>query len=248
MVAAIVGFLLCPAVMRAQVAGAPTNVTGSGLNGQALVSFTAPASHGGSAITSYTVTATPSISGAPYSTVTASGSKSPILVTGLYDFSPPTYNALYTFTVTANNTSGAGPASAASPAVVMSSDIPTAPPIGTAVTAGGAVVVNFSQPVNANSGGVATITGYIATASPGGSQAASSQTPIIFAPGQLTPGVSYTFVVNSQISSGGGIGDFSTASNAVTSSNCCPTVRGHSATPTLSSAWMRSTTADVLIH
>ena len=38
------------------IPGAPTSVTAVGGNAQAIVSFTAPASNGGSAITSYTVT------------------------------------------------------------------------------------------------------------------------------------------------------------------------------------------------
>ncbi|NVN92962.1 MAG: fibronectin type III domain-containing protein [Desulfuromonadales bacterium] len=79
---------------------APTNVTATATNGQASVSFSAPASSGSSAITSYTVTVTPG-------NKTVSGTKSPIIVTGL------TNSTIYTFTVKATNGSGAGPAATA---------------------------------------------------------------------------------------------------------------------------------------
>ena len=78
--------------------GAPTKVTAVAGNGTATVSFAAPASDGGNAINSYTVTASPG--GA-----TAAGISSPITVGGL------TNGTAYTFTVTATNTHGTGPAS-----------------------------------------------------------------------------------------------------------------------------------------
>src|SRR4029079_3640212 len=56
--------------------GAPTGVTGTPGNGQVSVSFTPPASSGGSAITGYTVTAQPG-------NITVPGTSSPILVGGL---------------------------------------------------------------------------------------------------------------------------------------------------------------------
>src|SRR5262249_17951275 len=70
----------------------------------ATVSFTAPASNGGSPITSYTVTASPG--GAA-----ASGSASPITVPGLNN------GIAYTFTVTATNAVGTGPSSSPSNSV-----------------------------------------------------------------------------------------------------------------------------------
>ncbi len=83
---------------------APTDVTAVAGDGQATVSFTAPASNGGAAITGYTVTSNPG-------GVTATGTGSPITVTGL------TNGTAYTFTVAATNSKGNSAASAASAAV-----------------------------------------------------------------------------------------------------------------------------------
>lgn len=90
--------------VNAIVPGAPTIGTATAGDTQATVAFTAPASAGGAAITGYTVTSAP-----PGGTGTGPGS--PITVTGL------TNGVAYTFTVTATNTAGTGPASAASNAV-----------------------------------------------------------------------------------------------------------------------------------
>lgn len=92
------------ATPQASVPGAPTNVTATAGNGQATVSFTPPADNGGSAITGYTVISSPG-------NITATGAAITITVTGLSN------GTAYTFTVTAANVAGNGPASAASNAV-----------------------------------------------------------------------------------------------------------------------------------
>jgi hypothetical protein len=86
------------------VPGAPLNVTAAAGNAQATVSFSPPASNGGSPITLYTVTSSPG-------SITATGSASPVSVPGL------TAGTTYTFTVTATNAVGTGPASSPSNAV-----------------------------------------------------------------------------------------------------------------------------------
>ncbi len=85
--------------------GSPTIGTATAGDAQATVSFTAPASNGGATITSYTVTSNPG-------SITATGTASPLIITGL------TNGTSYTFTVTATNSVGTGPASTASNAVI----------------------------------------------------------------------------------------------------------------------------------
>ena len=91
--------------------GAPTIGTASAGNGSATVSFTAPTSNGGAAITHYTVTAADSTNAARGGE-TATGTVGPLAVTGL------TNGDRYTFTVTATNSVGTGPASGPSASVV----------------------------------------------------------------------------------------------------------------------------------
>jgi hypothetical protein len=83
----------------AVVPGKPTGVGASAGNAQATVSWTAPASDGGATITGYTVTSTP---GSKHCATTGALS---CTVTGL------TNGQAYTFTVTATNSAGTGPAS-----------------------------------------------------------------------------------------------------------------------------------------
>ncbi|WP_158556155.1 fibronectin type III domain-containing protein [Ensifer sp. M14] len=94
-------FTVNPALPSAPTIGTATALDPEG----AHVTFTPPADNGGGAITEYVVTSSPHGK-------TGVGTQSPIAVHGLWS------GVSYTFTVTAKNASGAGPASAASQAVV----------------------------------------------------------------------------------------------------------------------------------
>ncbi len=106
------------AVVPLTIPGAPTSVVAVAGDTSASVSWTAPASNGGSAITSYTVTSTP-------------GNKTCTWITGplTCTVSTLTNGTSYTFTVFAHNAAGDGPPSTASNAVV-----PSLPIMYTAVT------------------------------------------------------------------------------------------------------------------
>jgi uncharacterized protein (TIGR03437 family) len=79
-------------------------VTASAGDGQATITFSPPAANGGATITRYTVVSSPG-------GFTATGSGSPITVSGLAN------GTAYTFSVTATNLAGTGPASSASNSV-----------------------------------------------------------------------------------------------------------------------------------
>jgi uncharacterized protein (TIGR02145 family) len=161
----------------------PTIGTATKGNAQATISFTVPVSNGGSAITGYTVTSNPGA-------ITGTGSASPLTVTGL------TNGTSYTFTVTATNSNGIGPASAFSNSVIPST-VPGAPIIGTATKGNAQATVTFTLPV---SDGGSAITGYTVTSNPGSKTGSGTSSPIIIT--GLTNGTSYTFTVTASNSNG----------------------------------------------
>ena len=111
-----------PVTPRTPSPARPTGVVATAGNGQATVSFTAPASDGGAPITDYTVTSSPG-------NITATAPASPITVTG-----PDQRRQSYTFTVTATNAIGDGPALGASNSVTPTL-VAVAPGAPTGVTA-----------------------------------------------------------------------------------------------------------------
>jgi len=160
----------------AELPGVPRiNIVTAG-NAQATISFSTPATNGGSAITSYTVTSNPG-------GFTASGSSSPITVTGL------TNGTSYTFTMTATNAIGTGSASGASSSVTPVT-VPGAPTAVSATAGNAQATISFSAP---SSNGGSAITSYTVTSNPGGFTASGSSSPVTVT--GLTNGTPYTFTV-----------------------------------------------------
>jgi hypothetical protein len=183
------------AVTPATVPGAPTQVSAVAGNAQATISFTAPASNGGSAIQSYILTSSPG-------NLSASGSGSPLTVTGL------TNGQSYTFTIVATNAVGTGPASTASNAVIPVT-LPGAPTQVSAMAGNAQATISFTAPM---SNGGSPIQSYKATSSPGNLSASGGGSPLMVT--GLSNGRSYTFRVTA--TNAVGTGPASAASNAVT--------------------------------
>ncbi|MDP4028637.1 MAG: fibronectin type III domain-containing protein [Gallionella sp.] len=146
-----------PAVTPKALPGAPTDVTATAGNAQATITFTAPASNGGSAITGYTVTSSPA--GGIDSNTGSTGLSH--VITGL------TNGTAYTFSVTATNAAGVGEASTASSPVTpmgvqtitFATPLPTVVVGGTgtvSATATSGLTVTFTAPTTTS---VCTLSG-----------------------------------------------------------------------------------------
>ncbi len=145
-------------VGTATAPGAPNSVMATAGAGKATIAWTAPTSDGGATITSYTAKATP---GNKTCTATA-----PALTCDINNLST---NGVYTFTVTATNPAGTGPASSATTSTTIL-DSPTAPLsprlVGSQFGAAlGQLTASWSAPTR---NGGSTITSYTATLNPGG--------------------------------------------------------------------------------
>ena len=141
-----------------------------------------PGSTGGSAITGYTVTSTPGAR-------TCSTASTSCVVTGL------TNGAIYTFTVTASNAQGTGPASSASPGVTPAA-APSAPTEPVAAIGNAKAIVSWHA--SATHGTPVTL--YRATSTPGGK--ICTTTTLTCKVTGLTNGTPYTFTIVALSSAG----------------------------------------------
>ncbi len=184
------------------IPGPPTNVTATAGDTQASISWSPPASNGGSPITGYTVTASPG--GATATTI--NGSTTSATIGGL------TNGTAYTFTVHATNTIGNSPESAPSNTVTptAATTIPGAPTNVTATAGDTQASISWTAPT---SNGGSAITGYTVTASPGGTTATVNGSTTTTISG-LTNGTTYTFTVHATNTIGNS--PESTPSNTVT--------------------------------
>ena len=171
---------------------APSNITASSGSGSASVTWAAPSGNGGSPITGYTVTSSPSGGSCVVTGTSAACS-------GL------TNGTSYTFSVSAQNAAGSSPAAtsnAVTPATVAGA------PTGVAAVAGNAsTVVSWVAPA---SDGGSPITGYTATAYPGGASCSTTVgvdvNPLSCAITGLVNGTAYSVYVVAHNAAGDSVG------------------------------------------
>ena len=209
------------AVTPATVPGAPSGLSAAAGNADATVTWTAPASDGGSAVTGYRVT---TYVGLVAEAVTTVGNVTTDVVGGLTD------GDTYSFTVTAINGVGLGPTTDFSNTVTPAT-LPGAPS-GLSAAAGNAdATVTWTAP--ASDGGSA-VTGYTVVARDSTTPAGGGETcswtagPLTCTLTGLTNGDTYSFTVRAANSVG--LGPSSPDSNTVTPATVPGAPSGLSAT------------------
>ncbi|MEI8405572.1 MAG: fibronectin type III domain-containing protein, partial [Actinomycetes bacterium] len=156
---------------------APLSPSATAGNSQSTVSWTTPTSDGGSAITGYVVIASPG------GAICATTGALTCVVAGLNN------GTSYTFSISATNSVGAGPAATTSP--VTPATKPSAVISPRAAAGNAKATVTWIAP--ASTGG-SPITGYTVTSSPGGSTCTTTGALTCTVNG-LTNGTTYSFTV-----------------------------------------------------
>ena len=213
--------------------GAPTAVSGTAGDASVALSWTAPASNGGSAITSYRIT--PYIGTTAQTAINTGTTATTRTVTGL------TNGTAYTFKVAATNAVGTGADSAASAA--LTPQAVTAPGAPTAVsgTAGDAsVALSWTAPAS-NGGSAITsyrITPYIGTTAQTAINTGTTATTRTVT--GLTNGTAYTFKVAATNAVGTGADSAASAAltpQAVTAPGAPTAVSGTAGNTTVALSW-----------
>lgn len=188
----------------AVVPGAPTDVTATAGDSEVTVAFNPSAFDGGAAITGYTATSSPG-------GITATCASSPCVITGL------TNGVAYTFTATATNSAGTGPASIPSNSVT-----PYAPVLDhftvTAATSPEIVGVADALTVSAIDQEGNPLTSFSGTATLRSTDATAvfSASPVTFANGTTTATVTFGATGSWSVAAASGAASGTSASITVT--------------------------------
>jgi len=188
--------------------GVPTNVTATGANSSASVSWTAPP-NGGDPLTSYTIT--PFVGSAAQVPTTVSGSPPTTTVTVAVN-----NGTTYTFQVAATNAIGTGPASAPSNAVTPTGPTTPAAPAGVSAAPGdSSASVSWVAPADGGSSIKSySVTPFVGTTAQPSTVVPGSPPATSTIVSGLTNGTTYTFVVSATNAIGSG--PASSASGPVT--------------------------------